>query len=250
MKAAFALLPLLLIGLLSSHADTFLDEEIFGDHLGGWTEKGEKAAAYEISGSKYRTWKPTATPTPDGGTFVSVRIDHMRGLFASDDHASLEVTINDQGDIISASSSIAIQGKKITSDLIRGAGEATSQISGVTRAAKIGTDLVANLTSKLFREKVTEPGRVTFPAAVQHNYNLLCQALWDKKKEITQEPTTPSPTNNDLSPSNEQEASQTAQSNDPQVNITQAETTPTEQQKRKATPLKVKPTGKPHPVKK
>ncbi len=45
------------------------------------------------------------------------------------------------------------------------------------RAVAIGTDLVANLTAKLLREKIVEAGRVSFPAAVRHNYNQLFQAI-------------------------------------------------------------------------
>lgn len=200
MKKPFTTLLLVAtnIALLSGSAQaaTFLDEEKYGKSLGGWTEKSDQAATYEISGSKYRTWKPTATPTPDGGTFISVRIDHLRGLLASDDYASLELSINSDGDITTARSSLALQGKKITSDLIRNTGTVAGKATGLKGATKMGTDLLADLTSKLLREKVTEPGRVTFPAAVQHNYNLLCLALWDK--EGKKEPTTETPADPDL----------------------------------------------------
>jgi len=249
-----ALLPLSLLLAFTFwvSANTFLDDKVFGEHLGGWTDSDEKAATYEISGSRYRTWKPTATPTPDGGTFISVRIDHIRGLFASDDHASLEITINTEGEITSARSGIAIQGKKITSDLIRGASDAAGQISGVSQAAKIGTDLIADLTSKLFREKVTEAGRVTFPAAVQHNYNLLCQALWDKKKQITPEEVAPP-----LSDTEQQEQQEQQEQASTPVNITQTETTEAESPKtettqkiRKAPPFEINSKKKPLPLKK
>jgi hypothetical protein len=42
---------------------------------------------------------------------------------------------------------------------------------------KIGGDLVADLSSKLLREKIVEAGRVSFPAALRHNYNQLYQAI-------------------------------------------------------------------------
>jgi hypothetical protein len=41
----------------------------------------------------------------------------------------------------------------------------------------MGGDLVASLTEKLSRENVVEAGRVTFPAAVRHNYNHLFQSV-------------------------------------------------------------------------
>ena len=44
---------------------------------------------------------------------------------------------------------------------------------GVAQAAKIGSDVFGSLAGKLLRENVTEPGRVAFPAALRHNYNML-----------------------------------------------------------------------------
>jgi hypothetical protein len=41
----------------------------------------------------------------------------------------------------------------------------------------MGGDLVADLTEKLSRENVVEAGRVTFPAAVRHNFNKVFQAV-------------------------------------------------------------------------
>jgi len=153
-----------------------IDESAFGEKLGGWTKRANQAAEYPLSGSSYRTYKPEVSPTPDGGIFVSVRIDHMRGMLASDDHAILEITINDKGTIVSAQSNIAIQGRAITSDVIKG-GTDTAKAAGVDRAVQIGTDLVADLSAKLLREKIVEAGRVSFPSVLRHNYNLLYQSI-------------------------------------------------------------------------
>ncbi len=95
-----------------------VDVEAFGKSLGGWDGKKEKLAEYEISVAKYRTYKPEVSPSPDGGIFVSLRIDHLRGLLASDDHASLEMTFSADGLLVTAQSSIALQGitiRKMTS---------------------------------------------------------------------------------------------------------------------------------------
>ena len=154
-----------------------LHPDVLGRMLGGWDAKKGKAADYEISGTKYRTWQPHVTPSVDGGMFVSVRIDHLRGLLASDDHASLELSFDRNGEIVSAQSTIALQGRKITSDLIQGSTKLGTSAAGLDRVVKVGTDLVGSLTAKMLREKVTEPGRVGFPAAVRHNYNLLCMAI-------------------------------------------------------------------------
>lgn len=160
------------IGILT--ASPQLDEEAFGKSLGGWRGK---TASYELSGSNYRTYKPEVSPTPDGGLFVSIRIDHLRGVLSSNDHAVLEITISPDGQIASAQSTLALQGLSITSDLIRGSASAGANVGGVGAAVKIGGDLVADLSSKLLREKIVEAGRVSFPAALRHNYNQLYQAI-------------------------------------------------------------------------
>lgn len=151
-----------------------IDEAAFGQSLGGW--KG-KTVSYDLSGSQYRTYKPEITPTPDGGIFVSLRIDHLRGWLSSNDHAVLEVTVSPSGSIASAQSSLALQGISISSDLIRGGADAGAHVGGVGAAVKIGGDLMADLSSKMLREKVVEAGRVSFPSALRHNYNLLYQSI-------------------------------------------------------------------------
>lgn len=169
-------LSLLVMGV-AAQADVRVDEEALGKSLGGWDVKRGKAAEYELSGSKYRTYKPEITPTPEGGIFVSVRIDYCRGMFASNDFATLEMTFGPDGTLSSTQSSIAIQGKKITSDVMRSGAKLGENKGAVGSAVKMGGDLVANLTEKLSRENLVEAGRVTFPAAVRHNYNKVFQAV-------------------------------------------------------------------------
>ncbi len=177
--------PLLLLCLLFAlplHAAVEIDVETFGESLGGWKARKGKAAEYEISEATYRTYQPESSPSPDGGIFVSVRIDHVRGFMASDDHASLELSFAADGTLVTAQSSLALQGRTISSELIKGGTSASTSVAApyVDRAVKIGTDLVADLSSKLLREKIVEPGRVSFPAAIRHNYNLLFQAVRSK----------------------------------------------------------------------
>jgi hypothetical protein len=165
---------LLAASLSSALSAPHLDEEALGKSLGGWQGK---TASYSLSGSDYRTYKPEVSPTPDGGLFVSIRIDHLRGVLSSNDHAVLEITISPNGQIASAQSSLALQGLSISSDLIRGSASAGAQVGGIGAAVKIGGDLVADLSSKLLREKIVEAGRVSFPAVLRHNYNQLYQAI-------------------------------------------------------------------------
>lgn len=177
MKRLFFLL--ILFGLGSVMGGVEVDVDAFGESLGGWKHDRKRAAEYDLAGSGYRTYKPEITKSPDGGIFVSVRIDHKRGFLASDDHASLELNFGPDGSLVSAQSSIAIQGRTISSDLIRGTASAGARVApnGVDRAVKIGSDLVADLSSKLLRERIVEPGRVSYPAVIRHNYNLLYDAV-------------------------------------------------------------------------
>ena len=169
------LITFLALGVVAASPIVHIDT--FGRSLGGWDKKDKKYAEFERSGSTYRTWKPEVTPIVNGGVFVSLRIDHLRGAFASDDHASLSVTFDKDGHVESAKSSLALQGKRVTSDLIAGTGKLGANVAGLDRAAKIGAEMVANLTAKVLRENIREPGRVTFPAVLNHNYNLLCLAV-------------------------------------------------------------------------
>ncbi|MBN8459795.1 MAG: hypothetical protein J0M04_18345 [Verrucomicrobia bacterium] len=177
MKLISSLCLALIAAVTTAPAQVRVDADAFGGKLGGWTKRDKKAAEYVLSGTTYRTYKPEISPTPDGGLFVSLRIDHVRGWLSSDDHAVLEVTVSAKGEIESAQSTIALQGRSVTSDLIRSGTDAGQKMVGVDRAVQIGTDLVADVSAKLLREKLVEPGRVSYPAALRHNYNLLFQAV-------------------------------------------------------------------------
>jgi hypothetical protein len=177
MKSIFLLIATLFVTVPHAFAAVSLDDEAFGKSLGGWKKRSNSAAEYPLSGSVYRTYKPETSPTPDGGIFVSVRIDHVRGWLSSDDHAVLEITVNSKGAITSAQSTIAIQGQSIKSDVILGGNQAGAAILSPEGAVQIGTDLVANLSAKLLRENIVEAGRVSLPAVLRHNYNRLFQAI-------------------------------------------------------------------------
>lgn len=177
MKLTFILIAAVLSSALSSFAVVSIDEAAFGTSLGGWKKRDKAVAEYPLSGSDYRTYKPEVSPTPDGGIFISVRIDHVRGWLASDDHAILEITVNSKGAIAAAQSTIAIQGQSIKSDVILGGNEAGKTILSPESAVQIGSDLVANLSAKLLRENIVEAGRVSLPSVLRHNYNRLFQAI-------------------------------------------------------------------------
>lgn len=173
---SFALLILL---ATTARAGVEVDLDALGKSLGGWNKEKGKAAEYKFSESEYRSYKPEISRSPDGGIFISMRVDHVRGMFSADDHASLEMSFSPEGTLLSAQAYISIQERRISSDMFRSAGKqaagAAGQVVGgtVAQAAKIGSDVFGSLAGKLLRENVTEPGRVAFPAALRHNYNML-----------------------------------------------------------------------------
>ena len=184
------LASLILLSALPVMGAVEIDVDVLGESLGGWKARKGKASEYELSDSLYRTYQPEVSPSPDGGIFVSIRIDHVRGFMASDDFASLELSFAADGTLVTAQSSLALQGRTISSELIKGGASASTSVAApyVDKAVKIGTDLVADLSSKLLREKIVEPGRVSFPAAVRHNYNLIYKAVRVKPDRKEGEP--------------------------------------------------------------
>jgi hypothetical protein len=173
--------PLALLLFISStaRASVEVDMDEFGKSLGGWKKEKGKAAEYKFSESEYRSYKPEISRAPDGGIFLSMRVDHIRGMFSSDDHASLEMSFNSEGTLLSAQAYISIQARRISSDMFRSGGKSAASAAShlvngtAAQAAKLGSDVFASLAGKLLRENVTEPGRVAFPAALRHNYNML-----------------------------------------------------------------------------
>ena len=176
MKLPLSILAFLFASLVASFAVTTVDLDDFAKSLGGWKKK-ERYIDYALSGADYRTYKPEISPTPDGGIYVSIRIDHRRGWLSNNDHATLDVTVSAKGIIESAQSTIAIQGQSIASDVIVGTSQAGNQILTPDRAVQIGTDLISNLTAKLLLQNIVEAGRVSFPSVLRHNYNRLFQSI-------------------------------------------------------------------------
>ncbi len=143
-----------LMHLAGAESSIQVSLEKLGESLGGWKGRSQKYVEYVMADSRYRTFKPDITPTPDGGIYLSMRIDHVRGLFAADDHAILEMTLDPEGRVQTTRSSVNIQGKKIAaSDLIAGGVRSAGKVAGggtpAEMAVSMGTSLVANLAEKL-----------------------------------------------------------------------------------------------------
>lgn len=178
-----------LIATAAARGGVEVDVEQFGKSLGGWKKEGDKAAEYQFSESDYRTYKPEITQSPNGGLFISVRVDHLRGMFSADDHASIEMSFGPDGTLLSSQAAISIQERRISSDMFRSGGNAAAKAAGdlvggaAEKAAKLSGNVFASLASKILRENVTEPGRISYPAALRHNYNLLYQCV-----KVTKDP--------------------------------------------------------------
>jgi hypothetical protein len=182
-------LVFLVISAVAARAGVEVDMEEFGKTLGGWKKEDGKAAEYKFSESDYRTYKPEISQAPDGGIFISVRVDHLRGMFSSDDHASIEMSFGPDGTLLSSQAAISIQERRISSDMFRSGGQSAAKAAGdlvggmAEKAAKLSGNVFASLASKVLRENVTEPGRIAYPAALRHNYNLLYQCV-----KVTKDP--------------------------------------------------------------
>lgn len=144
------------------------DLEGMGRALNGWRHKGGTAAEYKSAGSNYRTYRPTVTNTPDGGLFVSTKLDHIRGL-KKDDHAQVEMLFDSGGRILQARATMQIQGK-----LALDTGVITKNV-GDRRV----TAIVA-ISEEIFRllDRIDDHGgRANFPAVVQHNLHIINGAV-------------------------------------------------------------------------
>ena len=168
---------ILCFSLVTAGAQLVIDVEAFGQELGGWDSKSKKAADYSMLASEYRTFKPVITETPQGGRFISIRIDNRRGFLSSDDHALLQMTLDGKGALLALESSIHAQGKSIKSDVVLTTGKEAAAVLGGDIILNAGLKLAKDLSAKLAGEAKVEAGRVVFPAVIVHNYNKLMKSV-------------------------------------------------------------------------
>lgn len=140
----------------------------FGKALGGWDDKSKTAAKYKSADSNYRTYKPTVSPTSDGGLFISTKIDHIRGG-DGDDHAQLEITFDRAGKVVSSKATLALDGaKSLDTETVTAAFALAGASAGTTAAVAVGAEVFKALGKFV---KTEHGGRANFPAVVQHNFN-------------------------------------------------------------------------------
>ncbi|OUJ75795.1 LGFP repeat-containing protein [Hymenobacter crusticola] len=154
-----------------------------GQQLTGWDAKDGSAAEYTSAGSNYRTYKPSVSPTPSGGLFISTKLDHIRGM-AADDHAQVEMEFAANGVIISSRVAMTIQGHNtLDTGLIAGAAGAGGTVFGgpavgaaATAIAELSAKIVNSLT-KFITNLSETGGRANFPAVVRLNMNCIFASL-------------------------------------------------------------------------
>ena len=196
MKQTIALLTLALT-LGTSHAID-LDTEGLGEKLGGWDPK-RKTASYEIADAGYKTYKPTVTPTVDGGIFVTTKICQTRG--ARDGICHLEMTFDKSGNVISAQAKIKIGSRTYDTKVVELDRNARDEAEAAGRkipnpTAQIATDLFSRLDEEILKWQTERTaaaqerkdligrlsgnagdGNANLSGAIRHNFNLIADRV-------------------------------------------------------------------------
>ncbi|MEZ4437233.1 MAG: hypothetical protein R3F65_32975 [bacterium] len=164
----------------------------------GWNDKDGDAAKFDSEDAEYRTYKPTAANTDDGGIRLKVEQDHIRGG-ATDDHVTLKVYYAADGTLTRIKMSWEAGNDGYTApdwviDLTAYAAEAAVDgiIDVLSEGALVEIDpIVAEITgkvvhaignacnyfSKLIVKLSDDGGRLNFIAVANHNLNKLVYAV-------------------------------------------------------------------------
>jgi hypothetical protein len=166
-----------------------LDQLRMGEILGGWDDKGGKAARYDHAGSPYRTYKPWVTNAADGAVTVSTKIDHIRDSpvidLVQDDHCLLTVTFDSDGEIVSVSATMKFaEVPQFDPILVEKAVIAAGQVK-YAAAAKVAAE-VLNSLAKFITNRTDHGGRLNFPTVVKNNIDI----IW---KCVAEDPATQTP---------------------------------------------------------
>ena len=156
------------------HAATFeLDGYAAALKSGGkWTKfKDEgRVVEYPSNGSKYRTFEPTVSPTPEGGILITTKLNHIR-RFGGDDHCILRLKFDKDGKPLEQHQGTLKMGDKSFDFKILMTGAAapgiTVKAAAAVAVAKQIHDQLAGLKDKLSEKG----GRENFPNVIEHNFN-------------------------------------------------------------------------------
>lgn len=186
----------LVLTLLPARA-VWVDAEAFGAALHGWRK--DHTAVYSINNNTYRTHRPTATATENGGVFLSTRIEEG-GRMSKGAVSFLELTFTAQGHLVAAQIRATMGGKRLDTGLVTRRPDAPDPVVPEQGPAEVGpawetpttalvNDLFTRLDAELGKLDAKEGekprrdifGRLTggankrsdVPAALRHNLNLL-----------------------------------------------------------------------------
>ncbi len=179
--------------LLPTSAVQF-DVESFGQSLNGWRKN--RTASYTIDNHAYRTHRPTISPAPGGGIFVSTRVEHAPRI-GKLTTSYIELVFSPTGILLTGQLRVVVKDQQITTGMItrpplptKGEGEApvvdptpwntpTTQLvndlfKGLdTELGKLAkSDLAGkrDLVSRLFTK---DYGSADLAGALRHNLNLM-----------------------------------------------------------------------------
>lgn len=179
---------------LSSANAIDLNTEGLGEKLGGWDSK-RKTASYAIADTTYKTYKPTVTPTVDGGIYVTTKIGQVRGSRSGVCH--LEMTFDQSGNVIAAQAKVKIGSRTYDTKIVELDRNARDEAEAAGRkiaspTAQIATDLFSRLDEEILKwqnERTAAAkerkdligrlagnagdGNANLSGAIRHNFNLI-----------------------------------------------------------------------------
>ena len=103
------------------------DVDTFGQSLNGWRKN--RTASYSIDNHSYLTHKPTVSPSPAGGIFVSTRVEH-RPTLGKKTTSYIELSYSSEGTLITAQIRIMAGDKQINTGLISRPALAPAPVEG------------------------------------------------------------------------------------------------------------------------
>ena len=104
------------MALLLPTAAVNFDSDSFGQSLNGWRKN--RTASYSIDHHSYLTYKPTVTPSPGGGIFISTRVEH-RPTLGRKTTSYIELSYSEEGTLITAQIRIMAGDQQVNTGLIQ-----------------------------------------------------------------------------------------------------------------------------------
>lgn len=145
----------LALALITPAFSANFDSEAFGKRLNGWQKN--HSAYYQLTESNFRTYKPSATKSPEGGMALSTQVDLV--IFGGQAALShIDMVFSVDGILLSAQLRSSIGRKTIDTGMIKRP-EAPAVVEGEKAPVKFnGTE---QLLTELFQRFHGELARIT-----------------------------------------------------------------------------------------